>query len=335
MKPSLIKESLKSCVKTREPAFIWGAPGVGKSETVAQLTKELAIELNKPDFQMWDVRTLLLDPVDMRGLPTIKDGRVIWATPDFLPPEDANGILFFDELNAAPPLMQAACYQITTPPFKLGEYTLSKGVSVIAAGNRESDRAVTHRMPSALANRFTHLDYDVDHNDWAAWALENDVMTELIGFIRFRPELLHSFDPKKNEKAFPSPRSIVRTSNLLKSKPCKSVEYDLIKGTIGEGAAAELIGFLDIFRSLPNPDSILLNPSGSDVPTDAATLYALCGALAKKASEQNFNRLCEYAARIPAEFSVLMVRDCLKNDPDIANTKAFIQWSSDNADVLM
>lgn len=327
MKSSQIKASLKSVMQAKLATFLWGAPGVGKSQVVAQVAKEM-------NLQFLDVRAILLDPVDLRGLPHVNgDNKAHWCQPDFLP-TSGNGVLFLDELNAAPPMVQAACYQLVLDR-KLGEYTLPEGWAVIAAGNRDSDRAVTHRMPTALANRFCHLDFDIDLNDWVAWALGNQIKTELIAFLRFRPELLHRFDPAKNEKSFPTPRAWEFVSRIMATNPAPELEYELIRGIVGEGAATELLGFLKIFRNLPNPDLILMNPDSVPVPTDPATLFALVGALSRKATEQTFDRLVSYFNRMPAEFSVLAIRDCLHQDKELVNTKAFINWSSIHADVLM
>lgn len=350
MKPSHVAEALKTLVLINQPVFVWGPPGVGKSQVVQQTAqtltydaietklkksaKALSKKLSPLHYDLRDIRAVLLDPVDLRGLPTINgDNRAHWCPPEFLPRE-GKGILFLDELNAAPPLVQAACYQLVLDR-KLGEYHLPDGWAVVAAGNRESDKAVTHRMPSALANRFVHINFEVDLNDWVVWALDKGIMTEVIAFLQWRPALLHAFDPSKNDKAFATPRSWESVSNMLKQTPSKDIEYELIKGAVGEGAAAELLGFLKIFRGLPNPDAVLMNPDQADVPTDPATLYAICGALAPKASEQTMGRLVKYANRLPAEFSVLLVRDSIRNDNNVVNSRAYIEWASAHSDVLI
>jgi len=327
MRPSYISEALETLIKVKQPTFIWGPPGVGKSQVVKQVAEKL-------NFEIRDVRAVLLDPVDLRGLPAINgNNRAHWCPPEFLP-QKGKGTLFLDELNAAPPLVQAACYQLVLDR-KLGEYMLPDGWAVIAAGNRETDKAVTHRMPSALANRFVHIEFEVHLDDWVVWALDASVITEVIAFLQWRPALLYAFDPTRNDKAFPTPRAWEFVSNILKEVPGKDIEYELIKGTVGEGAATELLGFLKIFRSLPNPDAVLMNPDQADVPTDPATLYAICGALAPKASEQSMDRLVKYANRLPAEFSVLLVRDSIRNDKQVVNTRAYIEWASAHSDVLI
>lgn len=327
MIPSQIQQALASAITANRPVFIWGAPGVGKSDTVRQV----AAGLNR---DLVDIRAVLLDPVDLRGLPHInEDHRAHWCPPAFLP-TSGSGLLFLDELNAAPPLVQAACFQLVLDR-RLGEYELPPGWTVVAAGNRESDRAAANRMPSALRNRFVHLEFDVDLSDWVAWALRAGLMTEIIAFIRLRPTLLHDFDPRKDDRAFPTPRSWHMASDLLQSKPNPSLEMELLAGTVGEGAAAEFMGFLRIFRTLPSPDSILMDPANAPTPEDPATLYALTGALARQASEQNMDRLVQYANRLPDEFSVMLIRDALRINPEVVNTRAYIQWASDHQDVLI
>ena len=327
MKPSQLNTALKTLVNIMQPVFIWGPPGVGKSRIVAQTAQQLGIKLI-------DIRTVLLDPVDLRGLPHIDEKhRVCWSPPDFLPKE-GSGILFLDELNAAPPLVQAACYQLILDR-KLGEYQLPEDWSIIAAGNREADRSVTHRMSSALANRFVHLNFDVNLEDWLTWAKQNNLSEEVTAFLKFRPALLHAFDPQKNEKAFPAPRSWEFVSRILSSRPDKDLEFELISGTVGEGAAAEFSGFARVFRNLPDPDMLLISPETSEVPEDPATLYAVCEALAGKASKQNMSQVVTYANRLPPEYSVLLVRDAVKADNEVVNTDAFNEWAAAYSDVLI
>lgn len=325
MKPSRIIEALKTCISAKQPTFLWGPPGVGKSDIVAQLASELK-------YTLIDIRAVLLDPVDLRGLPRIENGEAVWSPPSFLP-KKGKALVFLDELNAAPPLVQAACYQLVLDR-KIGEYELPKDAVIIAAGNREGDRAVTSRMPSPLANRFVHLDFDVDLDDWISWGLSHGVRTEVLAFQRFRPALLHAFDPQKNEKAFPTPRSVTFLSRLMDASN-GDIDYDLAKGVVGEGYAAEFIGFLKIYKNLPDPDMVLMAPGKAVVPTDPATLYAICGAVARKASDQNMKNVVEYANRLPVEFSVLLIRDCINRDAALLKTRAFIEWTSKHSDVLI
>lgn len=327
MRPSEIASAIETLITVKQPAFIWGAPGVGKSQIVAQLAA-------KHGLKLVDIRAVLLDPVDLRGIPRIDDeGKTAWCAPSFLPTE-GSGILFLDELNTAPPLVQAACYQLILDR-KLGEYELPEGWSIIAAGNRESDKAVTHRMPSALANRMVHLDFEADLDDWLLWADNNEVVPSLKAFLRFRPTLLHAFDPKKNAKAFPSPRSWEFVSTILAAKPSNNTIRALITGAVGEGAATEYLAFLTACDQLPSVEEVLASPDTIELPDDPAVVYALCESVAREASDDVIPQIAVLAARLPIEFSVLLMRDSAATSPSIVETPSFANWACANSDILV
>lgn len=324
MKASAISGALHCLFAAGQPVFIWGGPGIGKSAVVRQLAVELAIPLQ-------DVRAVLLDPVDLRGLPFLgSNGQSRWATPEFLP-KSGSGILFLDELNAAPAMVQASCYQLVLDR-KLGEYSLPEGWAIIAAGNRDSDRAVTTRMPTPLRNRFVHLEFEVDVQEWCEWAIQAGIRAEVIAFLRFRPELLSVFD--RDASAFPSPRTWEFVSRILEAKPDRTVEHELLAGAVGNGAATEFSAFLKMFRELPNIDAILLNPTREPVPENAAAQYAVASALARCASDANFDRVCLYLDRMPTEFRVLSVRDATLRSPTIRHSAGYTKWAIENHHVL-
>jgi hypothetical protein len=190
-------------------------------------------------------------------------------------------------------------------------------------------------MPTALANRFVHLEFEINLDDWCDWALEAGIKTEIVYFMRYRPKLLMAFDPKSNKKAFPSPRSWEFASNVLKSNPPTEIEFELLKGTVGEGAAAEVTAFLQIYRDLISPETVLMDPQNAPVPEKPASLYAMCGALARHASEQTIERLVTYFNRLPDEFSVLAMRDSVKHDSHIIDTVPYIKWAKTHRHVLI
>ncbi len=319
MKPSGIAGALMALVPAQQPVFIWSGPGNGKSSVVSQVAAALKVQLR-------DIRVLLLDPVDLRGLPFLaSDGRSKWATPDFLP-QDGAGILFLDELNAAPAMVQASCYQLILDR-RLGEYTLPEGWAIVAAGNRDSDRAVTTRMPTPLRNRFVHLDFEVDLQEWCEWAIRAGIRPEVIAFLRFRPALLAAFD--KDATAFPSPRSWEFVSHILEalcSSSNQAIEHELIAGAMGLGPATEFTGFLRMFRGLPDVDAILMNPHQAPVPDEPSAQFAVASALARCASDTNFDRICTYLGRLPTEFRILCVRDATLRDSTLRSTSAYVKF---------
>jgi MoxR-like ATPase len=324
LKPSQTSNALEYCLNARQPITLWGEPGIGKSQIVQQTAKRLGLACQ-------DVRAVLLDPVDLRGLPHVNgDGRAHWAIPEFLP-RDGSGVLFLDELNRAPQLVQNACFQLVLDR-KLGEYTMPDGWRVVAACNRESDGGGVTRMSSALSNRFTHITVEPDLEDWCKWAVSNGIEPVVIAFLRFRPELLHKFD--RNTRAFPSPRSWSFVSGITAQKPSTEIELALVSGSVGHAAAIDYVAFLKLYRSLPSIDAILLNPTGAPVPTEASTLYAVSSALARRAQPSNLGRIIQYLDRLPVEFSVMAIRDATTREAQLTATPEFTNWAVNHSEVV-
>jgi hypothetical protein len=322
MKASQIAESIKIARQADCAVYIEGSPGIGKSQVVKQVSESLGISLI-------DIRLTLLDPVDLRGLPKLNgDDRVHWAIPDFLP-RDGEGILLLDELPSAFPAVQVAAYQLILDR-KLGDYTLPKGWSVIGAGNKITDRAVVHKMSTALRSRFIQLEFEVDTDDWITWAIsKGDIIPEIMAFIRFQPQLLFNFDPKRDDKTFSCPRTWEFTNRILKINPPKDLLYGILAGTIGEGTAATFIGFLKVYKELPNLDLIIKQPTKAPIPTEPSVLYAVCMGLAHKVTMKNATAIFEYAIRLPEEFGILLVRDCFKVNQEVVKIKKLIDYAAE------
>jgi hypothetical protein len=177
-----------------------------------------------------------------------------------------------------------------------------------------------------------HLTFEVDSADWSNWAISNKIWPEVIAFIRFRPELLNQFD--KDAFAFPTPRSWEFLSKILDSAPDPSIEHEMFAGTVGDGAATEFSAFLRMFRELPSIDAILMSPTTERVPEDPGAQYAVASALARCASDLNFDRICLYLDRMPTEFRVLTVRDAMLREPAVKHTAGFTKWAVQNHHVL-
>ena len=324
--PRMLEECILTSFKTDVPLFIWGPPGVGKSDIVRQTSLKANLK------NIIDIRAVHFDPVDFRGVPSVENKKTQWNPPSFLP-IDGEGVLFVDELPQAPPLTQSSLFQLFLDR-ALGDYKLPDGWKMIAAGNRDHDRAMTHKISSALANRFMHVELIVSIEDWGRWALDNDIDTGVISFLRFRNELLHMFDPSKNEKAYPTPRSWEKVSKIKKSNPSKAVEFALYSGLVSQGPANEFIAYTKFIDKIPPIDIILMDPKNFQIPDEPSLRYAICTAVATKASEQAGERIFQLANRFSeenvkgADFSILLIKDCIKKCPKMMQIKGFSDWAS-------
>lgn len=323
LKPSQLPEAIKTLIKSRRPGLIQASPGVGKSAICRQTAESLG-------FTYIDIRALLLDPVDLRGLPHLKDGKAHWAAPSFLP-DKGPALILIDEINSAPALVQAALYQLILDR-AIGEYRLPDDVYVFGAGNLDTDGAVTTRMGTALRSRFCQIELEADLDDFTAYAIQAEFEPNVIAFLRFKPNLLHDF--KKDQKAFPCPRTWEFVSDIIKTGPDRTIEHALVDGCVGPGASVEFSSFLRLCRDLPSMDSLIASPDKAKVPTEPSTLYAVAMALAIKATAENFGKVLTYMDRCPPEYNVLCVKTAIQKTFELTRTKAYVSWTVKFADAI-
>jgi len=325
-----VLEQFKAPQGNKIVPFILGAPGGGKSACARDVINELGIESSK----VIEFTASLRDPVDVMGTPNNTGEYTKWVPPEEfyrIRAGQGRAALILEELSDAPvPMQNALCGVIYDR--RAGNLQLSDELFIIATGNRTEDKSGANRITSKLANRTRRFDFQENLDDWTEWALDNNIDPVLIQFLRFRPGLLSDFDA--NRFANPTPRAWERV-NLIPDRLDAGLFFDNVAGEVGEGAAAEYTGFRRIYLALPDVDSILLDPANADVPQDPATLYALTGALARKSTKDNFDRVSKYLSRLSPEFNVMCTKDAIKLQPAIKSSRSFIEWASKNAEVLM
>ena len=322
MRAQEIIETLEAMVMQKIPAFLWGAPGIGKSSIV----KQIAVS---EDLEFIDLRLSLLDPTDLKGIPfyDAASHRALWAPPSFLP-TSGKGILFLDELNSAPPAVQASAYQLILDR-QIGEYTLPDGWAIIAAGNRENDRGVVYKMPSPLANRFVHLEMQVNVEDWRSWAFTCKIDERIIGYISYKKEDLFTFDASKSQKSFATPRSWEFVDSILKSDMKESLLLNAIGGAVGKDMAVHFLSFAKVMHQLPDIEEILSIGKG-EYPEAVDVLYALSAGLVShylyEPSSERLEFLLEYVLELQSEFSVMVIQDLQRAGITMEQSPMFSKW---------
>jgi hypothetical protein len=253
---------------------LWGPPGIGKSELVEGIANDLG-------GLMIDLRLGQMEPTDIRGIPFYnKDiGKMDWAPPVELPDEETAAqypivVLFLDELNSAAPSVQSAAYQLILNR-RIGKYKLPDNVVMVAAGNRESDKGVTYRMPTPLANRFIHQEMKVDFSSWQEWAVNNRIHKDVVGYLSFAKQDLYDFDAKSASRAFATPRSWTFVSQLLDDNSDDDTTMNLIAGTVGEGLAVKFMAHKKVAGRMPNPADILSGKVKDLQVKEVSAMYSL------------------------------------------------------------
>ena len=304
--------------------MLWGPPGVGKSQGVRQIARFVERETGKSVF-VTDVRLLLFNPIDLRGIPTANADKTlaVWLKPQIFqmdPGEDAVNILFLDEISAAPQSVQASAYQITLDR-TVGEHKLPDNCIVMAAGNRVTDKSVAYKMPKALANRLMHLEVEGNFSSWETWAVSGGIHEKVLGFLRFRPDYLMRFDAPSEDLAFATPRSWEMVSNLLKASGGEEDRlFPMIAGLVGNGMAVEMRTWCRVFQELPSMEDIFDGKEPS-LPKNASGLYALTASMTSYAREhlQEMDRIgnsIRFAEKLPPDYSAVLMRDYIHLTPD-------------------
>jgi hypothetical protein len=314
--------AMTSMIASKIPTFLWGPPGIGKSSIIKQIARESGVECI-------DLRLSLMDPTDLKGIPFYNKEahQALWAPPSFLPRE-GRGILFLDELNSAAPAVQASAYQLILDR-KVGEYLLPDGWAIVAAGNREGDRGVVYRLPSPLANRFVHIEMEVNVSDWREWAMKRGVDARIVAYIGFKNGALFTFDPTTNERSFATPRSWEAVHNVLQSTLPQNLLLDAIAGAVGKNNAVDFLGFCKVMTLLPDMDMIL-SGEGAEYPSDISALYALSSALVGRIlsdpDEVKIDHLLGYTLKLQSEFAVMIVQDLQRQGIMMDHIPTYGDW---------
>lgn len=328
--PSELITYLDLARATNRPVFLRGGPGVGKSSIFRQFAAAQG-----PGFGYFDDRALYRDPTALH-MPAVdlKAGITRWLPSDEFP-RDGSGIWVVEELPSAPPLTQAAYYQIILDR-QIGHYKVPDGWMIVATGNRLKDRAVVNRMPSPLVSRFWHLELDVSLDDWARWAMTVGLDHRLVAYFRFRPSHLQSFDPKGWEQDTPycCPRTVEYLSDLIRAydavHPGNKPPLPLFISTVGQAVGMELYGFFDIYGEIPTREQILLDPDGASVPSKSSAVIAVITQFAGKVDAKNIGRLLRYFQRFPREFTAMAIRDHVTGNSALSSTREFTEFAVSN-----
>lgn len=342
MTPKALTNLLAATIPARLPILITGAPGIGKTDCVISAAEAAGADIiiSHP---------VVSDPTDAKGLPWVGADK---KSATFLPfgemrqALDAKSLTvwFLDDLGQASPAVQASFMQLILAR-RINGHQLPDHVTFIAATNRRTDRAGVSGILEPVKSRFASIvNLEANLDDWCQWAINKQLPVELIAFLRFKPALLHDFNPSADLTNSPCPRTWASAAKLLALNLPPDIELAALAGAVGEGPAAEFSAFLRMYRALPNLDAMLLNPDSAEIPHAPNVLYAVSAGLASKATESNFGRVARIAERMNApipghkcspngcaghgEFAVLMLRDALKRNGELCQTPEFIRLAS-------
>ena len=311
--------------------FFKGKPGMGKSDACIQIGHNLGID----DDRILVVHVNNHDVVDFTGVPSVTDGQTIFnPTEMFYKFREGTGagLIVLEELPQSSTHHQtwAAGFLLerTTPTFKLDDE-----VRFLVTGNRVEDRAGAKQLLTHLSNRMYEFEMETSLDDWCEWAMQNEIPSKGIAFMRLRPQLLNDFDA--NRSVNPTQRA---WSQLFLEVPqdLSTTEYMMAcTAKVGEGAGAEWCAARDMMDKMPSIDSIRLSPDKVEIPTEPAIMFAVATALSMTTEPEAFERDMKYITRMNKEFQMVYVTDALRLHPKLQQTKQFVDWAVANKDIFM
>ena len=337
LNPEGYAHALRRCYTTKDGRLIMGAPGIGKSEIPREVFQQIAKSKSK-EFVLWDKasrkekllmfekpelyfvfcdqRLSQMDTTDLRGIPKMAGDSMdtmppMWVT--YFTQSDADGVIFFDEINLAPPIVMGSAYQIIHDR-SIADRKISDSVMMMAAGNRSEDKAFTFEMPLPLRDRFCEGELKLDAESWITWAAKNKINPHFIAFVKWKESYLYNISKDGADKST-TPRGIVRAARMLGSLPITHKDaYTYISLSAGEAFATEFQAYAKYYSQLDwgtifsDPESV----KGMDVSKN----FAVAGGLAEHFQKDlnKFNDICNVIQFMPEEFGVMTLRFMLEGN---------------------
>lgn len=312
-------------LRKHRPLWFRGRSGIGKTEAIHESAATHGAV-------MCDIRVSQYESVDFRGIPTTETGMTVWNLPATLPfkgnskfDEDGPPIfLFLDEADQGEPSTAAVCYQLVNER-RVGEHLLMDNVVIIAASNLQTDRGVHNRVPSPLNNRFQHAELLCDIASWSKWAQKKGVSDTIIGFLNFRSELLHTFDPAKPAVVFATPRTWKFVADDFDDALLPAdLKLAGMSGSVGEGPAIELMGFAEIMATITPIEEIIANPTKVPIAEKLDLQWAMATHVSGHMDKDNADPLHKFLSRLEPEMVVMAWTLAINRDEDITDSNAFL-----------
>jgi hypothetical protein len=345
------------CAKNHWPLLVVGPPGCGKTSVIHQIAEYLqcGLQVSHP---------VVDSPIDYKGQPYAwmpenpvcegksdaapkKKGKAVveaaapYPRAAFIPYGELETLIhaksllihLADDLGQASDIVKAAYMQLQLAR-RINGHKVSDEVVFFACTNGKDHGAAVTRFLEPLKDRYhTIIRMKTDAEQWRKWAIRKGLVHEVVTWVRMNPQFLDGFKPTQDFSRTPTPRGIEQLSDLYSVGIEKDMQLRLFAGTVGTEAAVNFKTHLEYYNKIQDPDLVLANPSGAEVPEDPALLYALCGSLAAKANRKTIEPILKYAKKLDesnyAEFSMMLIKDSIMRNPaELMSNVEFCKWAA-------
>lgn len=334
--PAKATKIIKTAIKANTTCMMWGKWGVGKTSIVYQIAEAMhpyfdsCIVINPSQDDVIDFKLPYVDTMTFEG----ENHNISRFAVSERLPRQGRHIIFVDEINTATPAMQATLYSLILEG-RIGSYSLPKGCIRMAAGNREEDGCAAMPMSNALKDRLgVHMNVVPSESSWIHWATtRGNIAPEVVAFVRDNPSRLegHCSNDDGDPTGGCTPRSLEFLSRMVTAGLDDDIRHIVTNGIIGQGAGAEFIGFLDIFKNKINIQEIIDKPETAPIPKELDVMYSVVSSLGAKINKENIDKIMVYLKRLPERrYMIMSMQDALNRDPSINNSKVFSKFIAEN-----
>lgn len=298
--------------------YIRSSPGVGKSDAVKQFAE-------KYNLKLIDVRLAQCTPEDLQGFPMRVGEKAVFTPFDLFPledeelPKDEHGnemkgwLLLLDELSSASKAVQAAAYKLILDRL-VGNHKLHENAMMVACGNLITDKAVVHKMSTALQSRLVHYELRVTPKDFVKWGTNHGLDYRIMAYVQFNNAALMNFSPDHTDNTYACPRTWEFLDRMIRDKPINRTDHIAkVAGTVGASAGYEFLTFCEVQKDIPSWNDIT-DPAKNatlKVPAEASARFATICWAASKVTKSDVIKVLPFIERFGADFQVIFCRGVL------------------------
>jgi hypothetical protein len=331
-----LKDLLKQLVPQTVTCFVVSPPGCGKTMGVQQLAADI-------NYDVASSHPGTDDPTDYKGIPSVQQGEnfgvyALLGQMAELVKTDKKTIWFLDDVHLALPSVQGALMQwLDRNSRVLNGVVLPDNISIVMAGNDIPHKAGATGFLEPFKQRcgfIAHLDTDLEV--WVSdFAIPTHISHEIIAYLEWRPQMFLAFEPSMDLKTSPNPRAWEHLDKLFKCNVPDNLRSEVFQSVVGEAAATEFVGFLNIYKQLPSFNKIRSDPKNAKLPHNSSAAYAVTVALASSANANNLPQHMTYMERLDDEFIRLWTTVLDKYWPEVTETSEYVTWAVKHQDKMV
>lgn len=304
-------EAILTVLKAGLTPILLGQPGIGKSDLMRRIAKELNVKLI-------DMRLAQCEPTDLLGFPSVQGDKGRYTPMETFPLETdpipvgfKGWLLFLDELPNANTHVQLAAYKLILDR-EVGNHKLHENCFIVSAGNREQDECFVQPMPSALKSRMVHLELEMNANEWIDYAIKSGMDYRVTSFIAFDKSKLHSEYKDSEESSYACPRTWDFVSRLIidKGDIANPVMRNILNGTVSSPVTTEFLAYVKYFDKLPTYAQVIKDPLKTKIADkyDLGLIWATIAMLNANFALKDLSNVMKYVERLPEEYQLIFVK---------------------------